>query len=93
MTHRLALLAGALTLLATMLTAGTASAQDIKLGTVIPLSGAGASYGASIQQGLDMALHEINAAGGINGRKIMLDVADDAIRSGAIGHRAATTGQ
>jgi branched-chain amino acid transport system substrate-binding protein len=73
MTHRLAMLAGAL-----MLLAGSAAAQDIKLGTVIGLSGAGASYGASIQQGLDMAIREINDAGGINGRKITLDVADDA---------------
>ncbi len=73
MMHRLALFAGALLLLA-----GTAAAQDIKLGTVIPLSGAGASYGAAIQQALQMATSEINAAGGINGRKIVLDVADDA---------------
>lgn len=77
MTNRWAILTGAL-----MLCVGTASAQeskpDIKLGTVIPLSGAGASYGASIQQGLDMAAREINAAGGIDGRKIVLDVADDA---------------
>lgn len=77
MTNRLTMLAVALTLCV-----GAASAQeskpDIKLGTVIPLSGAGASYGASIQQGLDMAAREINAAGGINGRKITLDVADDA---------------
>jgi branched-chain amino acid transport system substrate-binding protein len=78
MTHRLAQFAGALTLLATMLGAATASAEDIKLGTVIPLSGAGASYGAAIQQALQMATNEINAAGGINGRKIVLDVADDA---------------
>ena len=73
MTHRLASLAGAF-----LLVAGTASAQDIKLGTVMGLSGAGASYGASIEQGLNMAIGEINAAGGINGRKIVLDVADDA---------------
>src|ERR1700733_2410186 len=78
MMHRLALFAGALTLLASMLCGNTASAQDIKLGTVIPLSGAGASYGAAIQQALQMATNEINAAGGINGRKIVLDVADDA---------------
>ena len=61
-----------------VLCAGAALAQDIRLGSVIPLSGAGASYGASIQQGLEMALGEINAQGGINGRKITLDVADDA---------------
>jgi branched-chain amino acid transport system substrate-binding protein len=83
MMRRLALFAGALPLLALvllvlMLPAGTAAAQDIKVGTVIPLSGAGASYGAAIQQALQMAIGEINAAGGIAGRMIVLDVADDA---------------
>jgi branched-chain amino acid transport system substrate-binding protein len=51
---------------------------DIRLGMVAGLSGPGASYGASIQQGLEMATKEINDAGGIDGRKITLDVADDA---------------
>ncbi len=73
MTNRLAALAAAL-----VLCAGPAAAQDIKLGSVIPLSGAGASYGASIEQGLQMGVREVNAAGGINGRKIVLDIADDA---------------
>lgn len=73
MIDRLALIATAF-----LMCAGAASAQDIRLGSVIPLSGAGASYGASIQQGIEMAVGEINAAGGINGRKIALDFADDA---------------
>jgi len=53
-------------------------APDIRLGMVAGLSGPGASYGASIQQGLEMAAKEINDAGGINGRKISIDIADDA---------------
>lgn len=63
---------------ASLLWAGAASAEEIRLGSVIPLSGAGASYGASIQQGVEMAIGEINAEGGVNGRKITLDIADDA---------------
>ncbi|HVY16368.1 MAG TPA: ABC transporter substrate-binding protein [Rhodopila sp.] len=55
-----------------------ALAQDIKLGMIAGLSGFGASYGASMQQGVEMAIKEINDAGGINGRKLVEDVADDA---------------
>jgi branched-chain amino acid transport system substrate-binding protein len=61
--------------------AGHAQAQgtpDIRLGMVAGLSGPGASYGASILQGLEMAAKEINDAGGIGGRKISIDSADDA---------------
>lgn len=68
-------------LAAMALAGGNAVAQgkpDIKLGMVAGLSGPGASYGASMQQGLEMAIKEINAAGGIDGRKITLDTADDA---------------
>ncbi len=53
-------------------------AQDIKLGLIAGMSGGGASYGASIRQGVEMAMKEINDAGGIKGRKLTLDVADDA---------------
>lgn len=57
---------------------GLVQAQDIKLGLIAGMSGGGASYGASIRQGADMAVKEINDAGGIKGRKLVLDVADDA---------------
>src|ERR1700733_11536845 len=56
----------------------TARAQDIKIGLIAGMSGGGASYGASIRQGFEMALKEINDAGGIKGRKLIIDVADDA---------------
>ncbi|WP_161993216.1 ABC transporter substrate-binding protein [Lacisediminimonas profundi] len=50
----------------------------IKLGVIAPLSGGGTSYGLGIKQGAEMAVEEINAAGGVNGRKINLVVVDDA---------------
>jgi branched-chain amino acid transport system substrate-binding protein len=53
-------------------------AQDIKIGMVSSLSGFGASYGASMEQAIEMAIKEINDAGGIKGRKLVLDIADDA---------------
>jgi branched-chain amino acid transport system substrate-binding protein len=54
-----------------------ASASDIKMGVLLSLSGFGASYGQSLLQGIRMAADEINEAGGINGRRITLDIADD----------------
>ena len=64
--------AGALT------SAVSAYAQDIKLGVIAGMSGPGTSYGIGIRQGAEMAVKEINAAGGIKGRKLSLVVVDDA---------------
>lgn len=55
-----------------------AGAQDIKLGVIAGMSGPGTSYGIGIRQGAEMAVKEINAAGGIKGRNISLVVVDDA---------------
>lgn len=64
---------------ATVLTGATlAHAQDIKMGVIAGISGPGTSYGIGIRQGAEMAVKEINAAGGIKGRKIELVVVDDA---------------
>jgi len=63
---------------AVLANAGAARAQDIKLGVIAGMSGPGTSYGIGIRQGAEMAVKEINAAGGIKGRKISLVVVDDA---------------
>ena len=41
----------------------------VRIGAVLPLTGNMAPYGISIQQGIDLALEEINASGGINGHR------------------------
>lgn len=51
--------------------------NDIVIGVIAGLSGAGTSYGTSIVQGAEMAVNEVNAAGGINGRKLKLHIVDD----------------
>lgn len=51
--------------------AGTAQAQEkVKLINVVELSGAGATAGTNWKNGIDLAVAEINARGGIMGRQI-----------------------
>src|SRR5947209_20611876 len=49
----------------------------IKVGVYGDLSGQTSSFGQSTKNGVQMAADEINAAGGINGRKIQLAKEDD----------------
>jgi len=51
--------------------------QEIKIGWIGPLSGEYASYGKMVKIGTDIALEEINAAGGINGKKLVVIYEDD----------------
>ena len=57
--------------------APAASAADIKIGVAEALSGGAAQYGISIRNGFQLAVDEINAAGGVNGSKIALVVEDE----------------
>ena len=51
----------------------TAGASDpIKIGFPIPLSGPTAVYGEPVLKGAEMAVAEINAKGGVLGRKLQL---------------------
>lgn len=49
----------------------------IKVGLFGPMSGANAAVGTSQKEGVDLAVKEINAAGGINGRPIEIVSYDD----------------
>jgi branched-chain amino acid transport system substrate-binding protein len=59
-------------LLVAALLAGCAggNANEIKIGINYELSGDVATYGVSSVEGIELALEQINAAGGINGKKI-----------------------
>ena len=61
---------------AAMLTTG-AYAADIKVGVAGPFTGGSSSMGVSMRDGVRLATKEINAAGGINGNKIVLVERDD----------------
>ena len=60
---------GQLTIVAAALVAGSASAQ-IKVAQVVELSGGGTAAGSQYRNGAKLAFNEINAAGGIMGKKI-----------------------
>jgi branched-chain amino acid transport system substrate-binding protein len=51
--------------------------KPYKIGTIQPLSGAGAAGGQTALVGIQMAVDRINKSGGIKGRPIELVVADD----------------
>ena len=60
----------AASLLALPLAAGLAQAQDIKIGGLLETSGFIASLGGPGVDGVNLAVEQVNAAGGINGRKV-----------------------
>ncbi len=55
----------------------SASADTIKIGGIGPLTGSAASYGISCKQGAEIAVEEINAAGGVEGKQFELFFEDD----------------
>jgi len=59
-----------------MLSTG-AYAADIKVGVTGPYTGGSSSMGVSMRDGVRLAAKEINAAGGVNGNKIVLLERDD----------------
>ena len=57
--------------------AGAAIAQDlIKIANIVELSGGGATAGTNFKNGVELAVKEINAQGGILGKKIQTTTAD-----------------
>ncbi|MFZ0484092.1 MAG: ABC transporter substrate-binding protein [Desulfobacterales bacterium] len=49
----------------------------VKVGIVLPLTGSQAEFGDIEKKSFDLALEEINASGGINGKKLELVIKDD----------------
>src|SRR6202034_4687765 len=57
---------------------GPAVAQDISIGVAGPMTGGQATFGRQMMNGAEQALADINAASGVLGRKLKLEVGDDA---------------
>ena len=78
-TDRRTLLAGAAALAGLSALPGRALAQGapIKIGTLTPLTGAGGPYGPVMVKAVKAVIDEVNAAGGVLGRKVELISEDD----------------
>lgn len=71
---------GAVALLAALMSftsCGKKNTNEIVIGGIFPLSGAVAVYGVECKNGIDLAIEEINAAGGVNGKNLVLISEDD----------------
>ncbi len=49
----------------------------LRIGALLPLTGPGAALGLTMQASIDIAIDEINEAGGVGGRSVQLRVADE----------------
>ncbi|MGH9806813.1 MAG: ABC transporter substrate-binding protein [Terriglobia bacterium] len=71
---------------ASLVPAAAAATETIKIGYPMPLSGPASVYGVPVTKGAEMAVQEINASGGVLGRKLELLTrdskasADEAVR-------------
>jgi branched-chain amino acid transport system substrate-binding protein len=71
------LLTGAALSFAAMMAAASAWA-DVTIGVAGPVTGQYASFGEQLKRGAELAVADLNAAGGVNGEKVVLEVGDDA---------------
>lgn len=58
--------------------AGAANAQNIPIAIVGPITGSNAVFGEQMKRGAELAVADINAKGGVLGKKLELIIADDA---------------
>jgi branched-chain amino acid transport system substrate-binding protein len=58
-------------------TASLAPKPPIKLGALLPLTGPSAATGQDMKDGYELAVEQINAAGGVNGAKVQVIYEDD----------------
>ena len=71
------LLCGALTAAALFWGGAAQAADSIKIGFNVPLTGFAAADGTSARHGAELAVEQINAAGGVGGKMLELVVYDD----------------
>jgi len=56
----------------------SALAQDINIAVAGPMTGSESAFGRQMKNGAEMAVADLNAAGGLLGKKLVLQVGDDA---------------
>ncbi|MDH5210235.1 MAG: ABC transporter substrate-binding protein, partial [Betaproteobacteria bacterium] len=57
---------------------GNAAWSQIVIATAGPMTGQYASFGEQMRRGAEMAVADINAKGGVMGKKLVLKIGDDA---------------
>src|SRR5258705_2335604 len=62
---------------AACLASASPSSAQVKMGVAGPLTGPNAAFGAQLKNGAELAVADINAAGGILGQQITLGLRDD----------------
>lgn len=77
MTSLLSLRSLAILTCGVMMSLSATAQSTLRIGFHAPLTGPAASDGKTALQGAELAVEQINAAGGVNGKKIELVVADD----------------
>lgn len=60
---------------------GDTDADTLLIGGIGPITGGAAIYGNAVKNGMQLAIDEINAAGGVNGIKLAMDFQDDEHKS------------
>ena len=66
--------------LAAVIATAASGAEPIKIGALYPLTGSGAVFGVPAMLGHHMAVDEVNAAGGINGRPLVTVARDTQLK-------------
>ena len=56
----------------------TTALADIAIGMAGPITGQYAAFGEQLKRGAEMAVADLNAAGGVNGEQLALEIGDDA---------------
>jgi branched-chain amino acid transport system substrate-binding protein len=63
---------------ASLALSGMAFADDVTVAVAGPMTGGESAFGRQMKNGAEMAVADINTAGGVLGKKLQLDVEDDA---------------
>src|SRR5947207_9011091 len=63
---------------ASLALSSAAFAQDVTIAVAGPMTGTESAFGRQMKNGAEMAVADINAAGGVGGKKLALNVEDDA---------------
>src|SRR5262245_61963918 len=56
---------------------GSESSDELRVGEVGSMTGSEATFGSSTHNGIDLAFRQVNAAGGVKGKKLKLISLDD----------------